>query len=165
MTDWTGYVQDAFDILKPGCWCEMGDYVEDVLYEDEGKMARLPRERWEWLKAIRDGGRRIGLDLDAGLTIKGYMEAAGFVDIKRWEYRVPYWRGALEEQPEARMWTEHSIGDKWGLYWHMLPKFLEGGGYTDADLQRFREDARRDLAEEEGKYQLFCVTIGRKPDV
>ena len=102
----------------------MGDYVEDMFYTDPSRMVVPPREDWEWLKAIRDGGKRIGLDLEAGLTVKGYMEAAGFVDVQRWEYRIPFWMDALVEQPEARPMTEHVIGDKWGLYWHMLPKFL-----------------------------------------
>ena len=164
MTDWAGYVREAFGLLKPGGWCEMGDYVEDMFYADPAKMLAPPREKWEWLKAIRDGGKRRGLDLDAGLTVKGYMEAAGFVGVRRWEYRIPFWMGALEQQPEARLMTEHVIEYKRGLYWHMLPNFLQGSGYGEKDLERFRGDMRRDTAEEEGKHQLFCVTIGRKPD-
>ena len=163
MTDWAGYVSEVFDLLKPGGWYEMGDYVEDMFYTDPSRMVVPPRKDWEWLKAIRDGGKRIGLDLEAGLTVKGYMEAAGFMDVERWEYRIPFWMDALVEQPEAKLMTEHVIGDKWGLYWHMLPRFLEGSGYNEKDLGRLRLDMIRDTAEEEGKYQLFCVTIGRKP--
>lgn len=162
MTHWPDYVRDVLKILKPGRWAEMGDYVEDVFYEDNRS---VPREEWEWLCSLRAGGVQQGLDLDAGLNIQRYMEEAGFVDIQRWKYRVPYWKGAAKEQPEARQMTEHAIGDKWGLYWHMLPKLLEGMKYNQADVERLQGDMRRDLGEEEGKYQLFCVTIGRKPDV
>jgi len=35
MTDWAGYVRDAFEMLKPGCWAEMRDSVEDVFYNDK----------------------------------------------------------------------------------------------------------------------------------
>ena len=149
MTDWPGYVHDAFKMLRPGCWAEMGDYVEDCFYEDNHI---IPREAWPWLKAIRDGGFRQGLDLDAGSTIEGYMEGAGFVDIQRWEYKIPYWKGALKEKPEARRMTEHAIGDKWGLYWHMIPKLVAPLGARGEVVERFREDMRRDLGEEEGKY-------------
>lgn len=162
MTDWAGYVGDVLKMLKPSCWAEMGDYVEDVFYDDN---RIVPREEWEWLRSIRAGGVRQGLDLDAGLNIRRYMEAAGFVDIQRWEYRVPYWKGAGKEHPEARQMIDHAIGDKWGLYWHMLPKLLDGVDHSQEDIERLRMDMRRDLGEEEGKYQLFCVTIGRKPDV
>ena len=61
--------------------------------------------------------------------------------------------------------ADHGIGVKWGLYWHMLLKLLDGMGYGIQDIERLRMDMRRNLGEEEGKYQLFCVTIGRKPDV
>ena len=37
------------------------------------------------------------------------------------------------EQPESRQITEHAIGVKWGLYWHMLPKLLDGMGYSTDD--------------------------------
>ena len=63
-----------------------------------------------------------------------------------------------------RRMTEHLIGDKWGLYWHMIPRLLDGMGYSEEDVEKLRLDMRRDVQEEEGKYQLFCITIGRKPD-
>ena len=162
MTDWAGYVRDALKMLKPGCWAEMGDFVEDVFYTDNRS---VPRQEWEWLRSIRAGGVRLGLDLDSGFTIRRYMEDAGFVDIQRWEYRIPYWRAAGKEHPETRKMTEHLIGDRWGLYWHMFPKLLDGMGYSDEDMERLRTEMRKDLQEEEGKYQMFCVTIGRKPNI
>ena len=161
MTDWPGYVRDVFKMLKPGGWAEMGDYVEDVFYTDNRS---VPREEWEWLRSIRAGGALHGLDLDAGLNIRQYMEDAGFVDIQRWEYRLPYWKAAGKERPETREFTEHAIGDPWGLYWHMLPKLCAPLNYSQKDIDRLRMETRRDLAEEKGKEQLFCVTIGRKPD-
>ena len=162
MTDWPGYVGDVLKMLKPGCWAEMGDYVENFFYSDNRSR---PREEWEWLRSIRAGGARLGLDLDCGLTIRRYMEEAGFVDIQRWEYRIPYWRGAVKEHPETSKMTEFMIGDKWGLYWHMLPKLINGMGYSEDNVQRLRLEMMRDLDEEEGKYQVYCVTIGRKPSL
>ena len=162
MTDWAGYVRDAYKRLKRNCWAEMGDYAEDVFYHDN---RIIPREEWEWLRSMRAGGIRQGLDLDAGLNTRHYMEEAGFVDIQRWEYGVPYWKGAGKEHPETKLMTDHVIGDKWGLYWHMLPKLLDGMDYSQEDIERLRMDMRRDLGEEEGKYQVYCVTIGRKPDL
>ena len=160
MTDWPGYIRDVLKVLKPGCWAEMGDYVEDCFYSDNRS---VPRENWEWLRSLRAGGARLGLDMDCGLSIRRYMEEAGFVDVQRWEYQIPYWRGAGEMHPETSKMTEFMVEDKWGLYWHMLPKMMNGMGYSEEDMQRLRLDMRRDLGEEEGKYQVYCVTIGRKP--
>lgn len=94
----------------------------------------FPCEEWEWLRALRAGGARLGLDLDCGFNIRRYMEEAGFQDIQRWEYRVPYWKGAVKEQPEASTMTEYAIGDKWGLHWHILPRLLDGMGYREEDM-------------------------------
>ena len=149
MTDWPGYVRDVLKMLRPGCWAEMGDYVEDVFYSDNRS---IPREEWEWLRSIRAGGVHLGLDLDAGLNIAQYMEEAGFVEIERREYQIQYWREAESEQPEAMTMTEHLIGDKWGLYWHIFPKLLDGLGYSADNIARLRIEMRKDLAEEEGKY-------------
>lgn len=156
MTDWQGYVCEMFSMLQPGGWAEFGDFVEDIFYTD-----RRGRPRNEWLQAIRDGGLRKGLDLDCGTNINSYMEKAGFVDVQRWEYQVPLWRD--ETRPETRLMTELMIDDRWGLYWHMLPKMLEGMGYDEKAIGKLREEMKWDMRDEEGKYQLFTVTIGRKP--
>lgn len=86
MTDWPGYVRETCGMLRPSGWAEFGDFVENFWYTD-GRSK--PVNDWEWLRAIRAGGLRKGLDLDCGLNIREYMEDAGFVDIRRWEYRVP----------------------------------------------------------------------------
>jgi trans-aconitate methyltransferase len=46
MTDWPGYVRDIFDVLKPGAWLEMSDYVEDVFYPDVPGHV-VPHDAWE----------------------------------------------------------------------------------------------------------------------
>lgn len=40
----------------------------------------------------RVGYITLGLDMDWGLSIRRYVEEAGSVDIRRWEYRIPCWR-------------------------------------------------------------------------
>lgn len=162
MTDWPGYVADVFKILKPGGWLELGDYVEDVFFSDNSV---CPREDWEWLKAIRTGQKKQHLDPDVGRNHTKYMEGAGFVDVQRWEWKVPFWRGAEKELPGTEKITDHVIDDKWGFYWHVIPKLLEGmEEYGKEDVERFRRDMKSDMKEEKGKYQVFCVTIGRKPE-
>ena len=162
MTDWPGYVQDAFRMLRPGGWAEMADYVEDTFYTDN---RCVPRDDWEWLRAIREGEIRKGLDLDAGLNVPEYMRQAGFVDIQTWRYSVPFSRKDVEGRPETKEIVDLSVGDAWGLYWHMIPRLLEGSEYSQEDVERLRRDAQRDLGDEESKEQLYCVTIGRKPQV
>lgn len=159
ITDWPGYVQDIYDVLKPGGWVEIEDYAMDLFYRDQ---EIVPREDWEWLRLKRLGGAMQGFDMDVGLNAKKYMEDAGFVDIQRKIFRIPFWRipGAASESL-----AEQKIGDKWGLYWHMYPKIVAPLGLSQKKINSLRLDMRRDLQEEFGKEQFFCITIGRKPTV
>lgn len=59
--------------------------------------------------------------------------------------------------------SNHMIDDKRDLYWHMLPRMLDGMGYMDHDIDRLRAEMRIDMRDKEGGYQLFTVTAGRKP--
>jgi SAM-dependent methyltransferase len=188
--DWPGYVSDVYRTLKPGCWAEMGDYIEDVYYtsdlpsastgcpltqnipssviesllpQTQQSQKRIPNEEWEWLRLIRVGGIQQGLDLDAGLNIPRYMLEAGFVDVQTWWYIIPFWMGAAEQWPETRKVIELSIGDKYGLYWHMLPRLYEGLNLSPEKIDELQMQSQKDLQEEVGKVQLFTVTIGRKP--
>ena len=61
--------------------------------------------------------------------------------------------------------TDHVIGDKWELYWYVLPKLLDGMEYSQRDIERLGTDLRRDLGEAEGKFRIFCITVGRKSNV
>ena len=46
----------------------------------------------------------------------------------------------------------------------MIPRSLEGSRYEEERVERLRREMRNDVREE-GKYQVFCTTAGRKPDV
>jgi hypothetical protein len=45
----------------------------------------------------------------------------------------------------------------------MLPRLVPLN-LSQETVERYRMDMRKDLGEEEGKEQMFCVTIGRKPE-
>ena len=158
ITDWPGYLQTVLNMLKPGGWAEIDDWVEDVHYTDN---RIVPREEWEWLRCIRAGSARRGLDMDAGLNVPRHMKSVGFVNVQTWKFPVPLWID--HERPETRRMAEHLIGDKWGLYSHVIPSLTTDLNYSEEYIQRLVTEARRDVGEEKGKEQLFCVTIGQKP--
>ena len=158
ITDWPGYLQTVLNMLKPGGWAEIDDWVEDVYYTDN---RGVPREEWEWLRCIRSGAARQGLDMDAGLNIPRHMKSVGFINVQTWKFPVPLWID--EARPETRPMAEHLIGDKWGLYCHLIPSITNHSNYPEAGIRRLVTEARRDVGEERGKEQLFCVTIGQKP--
>ena len=71
----------------------------------------------------------------------------------------------------GKQMAECMVNDKWGLYWHMIPKMCEGlrvegqerVGLSEEDVERLRKEMLHDMRDEEGKYQIFSVTVGRKP--
>lgn len=164
MTDWLGYMNAVFKTLKPGGWLEMADYSEDFLFTDNRPTD--PHKDWEWLRAIRAGGKRQSLDLDVARNHATYMENAGFVDVKSTVYKFPYWEGAEKEFPGSELITRHAVGDRWGFYWHLIPRLVAGSEYQDEEeVERLRGQMRWDLRGEEGKFQTYYVTVGRKPVV
>jgi hypothetical protein len=158
MTDWPGYVRDVFKIVKPGGWVEMQDF-EEMFYLHAEKLE--DEEEWRWLKEFRRGARAKGMDLDCGKNTREYMIDAGFVDVNTERFDVPYWRNG--EKPETKEVSELVIGDPDGYFWHAIPRMVEGLGFRDKEVREMQNAMKRCVAAEEGKYQVFWSTIGRKP--
>lgn len=168
LTDWPGYLKHVFELLRPGGWAQMSESCVDAWFEPgisarpEGFQAKM---EWEWLRATREGLSRRGLDPDAGLNVPGYMRQAGFVDIQQVPLRIPYWKGALEEQPEAKLLMDLLVDDPTSLFWHMIARSTEDMGFSREKVAELQLDCLRDFGEEEGKYRVLFVTIGRRPNL
>jgi len=58
--------------------------------------------------------------------------------------------------------------DRWGLFWHMIPRLLKGNGDDSPEnINRLREQMVRDTkidAPDTGKHMYWTVTTGRKPE-
>ena len=163
ITDWPGYVRDVFSLLKPGGWAEMQDAAY-VWYSD-GKVCS---EDWAWLNALREGAKRKDMDLECGRNIKRYMEEAGFVDVGVIQYRFPWCTenaGLLGDdwRPEATKISAHAVGNWWKVWWHLVPRMMEGLQYGDKDIEALRKDLKQCTKGELGKEIIFYVTVGRKP--
>ena len=153
MTDWPGYVSEVSENAQARRWLELGEYIEIVFLSDD--RPNDPREDWEWPRAIRAGGKRQGLDLGKRRNHTVYLEKASFVDARRWEYKLPFWKGAEKERPGRRRTTEHVFGDQWGSYQHVIPRLLEGSAYEEEGVERLRRKMKNDLRVEEGTFQVF----------
>lgn len=162
MSDWPGYIQSVFDVLKPNGWMEIHD--PDWVYFKEGQSIS---DEWPWLSTLR----RIcenekGMDFHCGSNAAQRMRACGFHDVQVIKYPWPY-GGQFESDPRMR---EFSL-------WHtttqpeMIHKAIkrtmldssEGGQVTDEQIESMRKEARASLEPQPGKYQEFYVTVGRKP--
>jgi hypothetical protein len=158
MTDWAGYVRDVFKMLTPGGWVEMQDF-EEMFYLRGKKLG--DEADWNWLTEFRMGAKAKGMDLDCGKNARQYMLDAGFVDVDAKVFVVPYWSDS--DRPETREVSELVIGDPDGYFWHAIPRMVEGLGFKDEEVKEMQIAMTRCVAAQEGKYQIFYSTIGRKP--
>ncbi|MCJ1377794.1 hypothetical protein MMC17_000890 [Xylographa soralifera] len=160
ITDWPAYVRAVAGLLRPGGWAEM----QDLNYAHY-RNGRLCSADWAWMQAVYRGAAHKGLDVECGSHIRGYMEAAGLVDVRVREFRIPYGTWEAGERPETRHIGEHTARENWILYYHMIPRLVEGLGYEQEEVERLRSRVREDLGPEEGKDWVFYVTRGRKAEV
>lgn len=75
MRDWQGYVDDVASMLRPGGWAELQD-VDYVFYGADGE--RIDRD-WGWVRIMRDLAEELGLDIECGSHMAGYMRKAGLM--------------------------------------------------------------------------------------
>ncbi|KAL8987746.1 MAG: hypothetical protein Q9169_008657 [Polycauliona sp. 2 TL-2023] len=156
MTDWPAYIRDMASLLRPGGWMEMHDLSNDWYLH-----GTHCSEDWEWLKALYVVAERKGWDLRCGKNIKKYMEEAGLVDVSVVVYRVPL--GPWMEKPETKRIGTHLGKEQSTLFYHAMPKALQGMGYTKEKVEELRNRSSMDTAPLEGKEMRFYVTFGRKP--
>lgn len=178
ITDWPSYASSVFQMLKPGSYAEMHDIEDNFWYDYPSEpMAPTPvpssiperSDQWHWLSLYRYGATAKGLDLDAGPNIATYMRNAGFVDVKSTRYYMPLYH-AYPTHPVVggNECADHCVGDPHGMFWHAIPKMLEGldlGDQRDKVIKEMRSEMLECVKEEQGKHNAFWVTTGRKPDI
>ena len=109
---------------------------------------------------MRRGAAQLGLDLDIGLNAKDYMQKAGLVNVKVQKYKVPFGTWMADERPETR--RIGALDYRTVFSESILPGVTRKLGLGEAEMRELKEECRRTLGEEEGKYWLFYVTVGRK---
>lgn len=160
MTDWPGYIQQMAPLLRPRGYIEVHDYAKTWYKAGSDQPISLG---WEWQQAMRGGAAELGLDLDIGLHARKYMEDVGLVDVQVVEYKVPFGTWMVGEKPETRRIGEDSAKDLGPLFSNnALPGITRNLEIGEKEMEELKEECRRCMAGEDGKYWTFYVTTGRK---
>lgn len=88
ITDWHALFAQAYAACKPGGYLE--SYEGSATLESDDQTAGESQKQWGTF--FIEGGRKIGRSftvLDDG-TQRAAMEAAGFVDIEQWDFKVSF---------------------------------------------------------------------------
>ncbi|KAF2214075.1 hypothetical protein CERZMDRAFT_38447 [Cercospora zeae-maydis SCOH1-5] len=112
---------------------------------------------------IRSHPTNRGMDWTCARSLPQWLAEAGFQDIEVKKYRWPY-GGAWQKDPVWKAWGDFVVKEMKGLVWHVIPRTLEGEGYSAEEIAGFRKEALRNVEAEEGKYWNFWVVTGRKAD-
>ena len=161
MTEWPEYIRMVAGAVRGGGWVEMHDWDQQV-WED----GRNVSDEWPWLQAIiKHGWEQKKLDLRCSQKLKGWMEAAGLVDVQEVRYRAPLGLWDVEEHPETKKMAEMLA--KWwpSVNWLMIPS-LTRGGVDERRVEEMKAQMLKDLdkaqAEQKKSYEIV-VCYGRKP--
>lgn len=163
MTEWPAFIKKEYELLKPGGWVEVHDVAWDWYNGNDSVIS----EDWSWLHRLsKTCEQNKGMSFQCGKLAKQWMEEAGFVQIRQFKYRWPFC-GNTEVSPEMRAFGEYSTTAVPTMLHHMIQRTLDDGSESEEnqqEIEAMRADMRWSLLPEAGKYQVFYVTIGKKPE-
>jgi SAM-dependent methyltransferase len=84
--EWSKLYGQAMANLKPGGWLEVQEYNTWV-YGDDETYERAPWTQ-QWLKLMNDASVEFGKKYDVADMHRGWMEEAGFLDVREEVYKV-----------------------------------------------------------------------------
>ena len=157
MTDWQNFLRTEYGLLKPGGWAEVHDLAWDW-YDADGT---LVSDEWPWLRRVRnelESGK--GMDLSCGKKAKAWMEEAGFVDVRAYEYIYPFC-GSSESSTEMRAYGRFNAKALPIMLDDAIPRVMDNA--CSEEKESLLADMRRALLPGKKLHQIFFVTIGRKP--
>ncbi|KAF8245687.1 S-adenosyl-L-methionine-dependent methyltransferase, partial [Wilcoxina mikolae CBS 423.85] len=83
--NWEKYMSEMYRCTKPGGYCELAE-SGGTLYSDDNTTHAGVKLHCDLCK---DAMARIGRPFPTGATLKGYLEKAGFVDVKLQDFKMP----------------------------------------------------------------------------
>lgn len=158
MTDWPAFIRQEYTLLKPGGYAE----VQDLAWEWYDASGNIVSREWNWLRCIaEDFEGRKGMDFACGKKAKAWLEEAGFVDVQVYKYRYPYC-GVSESSKEMRDFGRFNAITVPVALEHSIPRAMGISGLEEKEAMR--AEMVRTLRPGTRRYQIFYVTIGRKPE-
>lgn len=85
--NWPRLVAQSFTHVVPGGWVEYHDFDARYYSEDGSLIKDSPIDSWvtTWMQASNDAGR----DPQPGPKLFGWLQEAGFINVKQERYRIP----------------------------------------------------------------------------
>jgi ubiquinone/menaquinone biosynthesis C-methylase UbiE len=164
LPDFTYVFRQAFKALKPGAIFESKE-SSAMIQSDDGTV-EIGSALDQWGRVFWQAGKKFGRSFrvhEDNIQRKA-MEAAGFVDIKEYEFKTPLGSWPEDEQLKqvgmyARLALEQDVE---GFVVYMWSTVL---GWSKSEIQVYAAHLRRELRS--GKHHAYYpqrVLVGRKPE-
>lgn len=158
ISDWTRYFSTTARSLRSGGIIEHQD-LDWKFYRVS--TSQCLSDKWEWHRRVVSAAETAGLSIHAGSNAAPLMKKAGLevISVQQFEFSfVP-----SSKTPNSQSMGKYVQAKLIPQYPELLRKMLGAEGIAEEELKRLTENALRDLASEEGVYQKYTVTIGKKP--
>ena len=165
MTDWEGYMEAAFQLLKPGGYFEVQEEELDIMINEEPVCRGRP-----WFELYRRAlPQLLQIDCECARKVETWMKDAGFRNIKVTFARLPVgdWAAKKGWVPETRAYcvnnAVHEAIHSTEVYQRHLEHLARKEGCSDEDIAAFQADVAYTLFPRDGTYKQLVITIGQKP--
>ncbi|EME48302.1 hypothetical protein DOTSEDRAFT_42524 [Dothistroma septosporum NZE10] len=108
ISDWPLLYSRIFSHLKPGGWLEMQEYAAWISSHDDPDLTKAPHTK-QWQELIDEASLKFGKRMNVAHEQKGWIEAAGFVDVVDDVVEVPIgpWAKGAKLKEIGRYQREH----------------------------------------------------------
>lgn len=154
-------VQRAFHYLKPGGWMESQEMMSKP-HCDDGTMP-FDWPFLEWSRLIDRAAEQSGRPLRIANRLKGWYEAAGFVDVQEKLMKIPMnpWPKDRHLKKLGRMQEDNIVSGLGGLSMAYFSRVL---GWSKNEIEVYLVDVRKSISDRNvHAYHKVFVVWGRKP--
>ncbi|KFZ10572.1 hypothetical protein V501_05144 [Pseudogymnoascus sp. VKM F-4519 (FW-2642)] len=162
-SDMGAVIATAFKHIKPGGFLESQE-LNPFPHCDDGTMP----DDWPFAKYVdklQEASLEVGRELDVAPKLRGWFEAAGFVDVQQRVFKAPLGRWPKDPAMKdlGHWWAENmSVG----LAAFSLAYFSRVLGWSTDEIELYLVDVRKSLMDRDvHAYHRMYVVWGRKPEV
>jgi hypothetical protein len=159
--DWPRLIQQCYDHLKPGGWRELQESVNKIYSED--KSLQPDNAIVKMMDGLMEACKKIGRTMDPAPLMKGWIQDAGFVNIKQQSSKLPV--GSWPKDPRFKeIGMLLGINFVEGVEAFTVAPFRDILPWTREEVQVLNANVRTAIRQKDAHTLFdFLVTTSQKP--
>lgn len=159
--DWPSLIRQCYEHLEPGGWLELQESVNTLYSEDDSLKPDNAIVRM--MDGLMEACEKIGRTLDPAPLMKGWVQDAGFANIKQESFKLPV--GSWPKDPRFKeIGTLLAVNFVEGVEAFTAVPFRDILGWTQVEVQVLNANVRN-AARRRDVHPIFdfLVTTSQKP--